>query len=241
MSKKGKALIIILVSLCAVAMLCVGTYKLMKLRDFQLFGKIVSRVDTGKKMVALSFDDGPSEKTYEILEMLNDLDVHCTFFLIGQQMEQHMDYAKAIVDAGHQVGNHTYSHERMVFKSYSSIEKEIDTTSSLIRQAGYTGDIVFRPPNCKKLILLPLVLQNKGIVTVTWDIEPDSFRDVASSPEGIVDYVLNHTGNGSIILLHIMYDRGENAFEAVPGIVAGLREKGYEFVTVNELLRASDN
>lgn len=240
MLKKRKIFIIILICLCAIALFCFGTYKLMNSRDIQLFGKIISHVDTDKKVVALTFDDGPTEKTPEILKMLNDLDVKCTFFLIGQQIEKHMDYASAIVNAGHQLGNHSYTHNPMVFKSYSSIEKEVDSTSSLIRQAGYTGDIVFRPPNCKKLILLPLVLQSKGIVTTTWDVEPDSFRDVASSSEGIVDYVLNHTKNGSIILLHIMNDSGENAFNAIPTIVAGLRGKGYEFVTVNELLSASN-
>jgi Predicted xylanase/chitin deacetylase len=239
--KKKKILIIILICVVVVALFCFGAYKLMNTRDFQLFGKIVSHANTDKKVVALTFDDGPTEKTPEILKTLNDLNVKCTFFLIGQQMEQHMDYTRAIANAGHQIGNHTYFHEHMIFKSYSSVENEIDSTNSLIRQAGYTGNIVFRPPNCKKLIILPLVLQNKGIVTVTWDVEPDSFPDVASSSERMVDYVLSHTRNGSIILLHIMYDSGENAFNAIPGIVNGLREKGYAFVTVNELLGLSGN
>ena len=234
-------LIIILICVGVVALLCFGTYKLMNSRDFQLFGKIISHVNTDNKVVALTLDDGPTEKTPEILKILNDLDVKCTFFLVGQQMEQYLDYTREIVDAGHQVGNHTYSHERMIFKNYSSIENEVDSTNNLIGQLGYTGNIVFRPPNCKKLVNLPLVLQNKGIVTVTCDVEPDSFRDAASSSERIVDYVLNHTKNGSIILLHVMYDSGENAFNAIPGIVNGLREKGYEFVTVNKLLELSSN
>jgi chitin deacetylase len=152
-----------------------------------------------------------------------------------------MDFARAIADAGHQIGNHTYSHRRMIFKTYSVIEKEIDSTNKLIREAGYTGDIVFRPPNCKKLIMLPLVLQNKGITTVTWDIEPDSFPNVASDPEKIVDHVLNNSGSGSIILLHVMYGSKDNARNSIPGIVNSLRGKGFEFVTVNELLELSAN
>jgi chitin deacetylase len=127
----------------------------------------------------------------------------------------------------------------MIFKTYSAIEKEIGSTNNLIREAGYTGDIVFRPPNCKKLMLLPLVLQNKGITTVTWNIEPDSFPDVASDPQKIADHVLSKVTSGSIILLHVMYGSGENALNSIPGIVNGLREMGYEFVTVNELLELS--
>jgi chitin deacetylase len=213
----------------------------MNSRNFQLFGKIVSRAHTDKKVVALTFDDGPSGKTPEVLKVLRELDVKCTFFLTGQGIEQHMGFARAIADSGHQIGNHTYSHRPMIFKTYSAIEKEIDSTNKLIREAGYTGDIVFRPPNCKKLMLLPLALQNKGITTVTWDVEPDSFPNIASDPEKIVDHVLNNTECGSIILLHVMYGSVDNALNAIPGIVEGLRDMGYEFVTVNELLGLSGN
>jgi peptidoglycan/xylan/chitin deacetylase (PgdA/CDA1 family) len=90
-------------------------------------------------------------------------------------------------------------------------------------------------------MMLPLVLQNKEVTTVTWDIEPDSLPDVASDPQKIVDHVLNNTESGSIILLHVMYGSGENALNSIPGIVNGLREKGFEFVTVNELLELSAN
>lgn len=242
MRKKSKKLFII-VSVClfATAALCFGTYRLMNARNFQLFGKLVSRTHTDQKVVALTFDDGPSDKTPKILKVLRELDVNCTFFLTGQEIERHMDYARAIADAGHQLGNHTYFHRPMVFMTYSAIENEIESTNRLIREAGFTGEIVFRPPYCKKLALLPLVLQNKGIPTVTWDIEPDSFMEIASDPEKIVDHVLSQTQSGSIILLHVMYGSGENALNAIPGIVEGLRDMGYKFVTVNELLELAGN
>ncbi|MDD5018280.1 MAG: polysaccharide deacetylase family protein [Eubacteriales bacterium] len=236
MPKRKKVLIIVTATLCALAALAFGAYKVMNARTFQLFGEIVSRVETDEKVVALTFDDGPTDYTPGILEILDELDVKATFFLTGSAMEDNMEYAKAIAGAGHQIGNHSYSHERMIFKSREFIENEIDSTNALIREAGYEGTIVFRPPNCKKLILLPLVLNERDMVTVTCDVEPDSYKEVASSAEAISDYVAGHAASGSIILLHIMYDSGENARDAVPDIVTRLREQGYTFVTVNELL-----
>ncbi len=238
MSKCRKMVIIISACLCAAAAICAGAYFLMNSRDIQLCGRIVSRVDTDRKVVALTFDDGPTDKTPEVLDMLREQGVKCTFFLTGREIERNRDYARAIVQAGHQIGNHSYSHERMVFKSYSFMENEIDSASSLIREAGFKGEIVFRPPGCKKLLLLPLALQERGMTTVTWDVEPDSYPEVAVSPENTAGYVLEHARNGSIILLHVMY--GGNSLDAVPGIVEGLKEKGFEFVTVNELLELSE-
>ena len=235
MRRKKKTVIIILITVCALVILAYGAYQCMNARAFQLFGEIVSHGDTEEKVVALTFDDGPTDYTPEILEMLEELEVPCTFFLTGQEMEENFEYAQAITAAGHQIGNHSYSHTKMILKSRSFIEEEIDLTNNLIREAGYEGEIVFRPPFCKKLVMLPLVLSERGMVTVTWNIEPDSYADVASSAENIADYVVDNAQPGSIILLHIMYDSGQNAREAIPDIVKRLKESGYTFVTVNEL------
>lgn len=239
MSKK-KIVIIILVVICVLVALLFGVYKLMKSREHQLFGKIVTHGDTEQKVAALTFDDGPTDKTPEILEMLDDLDVKCTFFLTGNEMSEHMEYTQAIINAGHQVGNHSYSHQRMVFKSNAFIQDEIDTTNDIIREAGFTGEILFRAPFCKKLVLLPLALKQRDIVSLTWNLEPDSYAQVASSPKNIADYVTENICEGSIVLLHIMNDSNTNGLDSVPLIVTQLREKGYAFVTVNELLALSE-
>lgn len=237
---KKKLFIVIIICLCIAAVLCVSGYFLIKSRSFQLFGKIVNRVDTDKSVVALTLDDGPTDKTPEILGILGELDIKCTFFLTGSQMEENMEYTRSIAAAGHQIGNHSYSHQRMVLKSYGFMENEIDSTSELIKKSGYAGEIVFRPPGCKKLMLLPLALQERQMTTVTWDVEPDSYPDVASDSEKIAQYVIEHARKGSVILLHVMYDKGEESLKAIPAIVEGLRSKGFEFVTVNELLAQSN-
>jgi peptidoglycan-N-acetylglucosamine deacetylase len=90
--------------------------------------------------------------------LLNDHDIKATFFLIGNEIEKNQEEAKAIVNEGHQIGNHTYSHQRMIFKSPLFIKEEIEKTDELIRHGGYKGEIDFRPPNGKKIVGLPYYL-----------------------------------------------------------------------------------
>ncbi len=235
--RKGKRMLWIIVGTVLVLNAAVfGVYKWMNARSYQIAGNIVSHAETDKKEVALTFDDGPSEYTQQILDMLDELDIKCTFFLIGEAMESHMEEAKAIVAAGHQVGNHTYLHQRMVFKSGKFIDDEIDKTNELIRQSGYEGEIMFRPPYGKKLVLLPLALQKRGMTTVMWSREPEYEGDPPDSAEAIANNVTQVVQPGDIILMHLMYKSGAPSREAVPIIVERLRDEGYAFVTVSELL-----
>lgn len=223
-------------ALAVLVALAAGLYGISGSRTFQFFGQIVSRVDTQEKVVALTFDDGPSGRTDEILGILDDAGVKATFFLNGNCMEEFPDEARHIVEAGHQIGNHTFSHVRMMLLPPSRIADEIERTDELIRAAGFEGDIRFRPPHGKKLVLLPYYLQQHGMTTVMWDLEPNSFPEVNVSAEGITRYVVDNAKPGSIILLHIMYDKEGHSLGAISGIVSGLEEKGYSFVTVNELM-----
>lgn len=236
MKKKTRWIVKTICVAAAAAALFFVSYRLMNSRTFQLFGALVSRVNTQEKVVALTFDDGPSERTDEILGILHELDVKATFFLVGSSIAKFPEETKRITEAGDEIGNHTYSHNPMVFRSMLFISGEIEKTDALIRQAGYRGEILFRPPNCKKLILLPYYLMRHGRTTITWDLEPNSYPDVDSSPDNIVKYVLDNAKPGSIILLHVMYDSQGHSIGAIPGIVDGLRAKGYTFVTVSDLL-----
>ncbi|MCC3357745.1 polysaccharide deacetylase family protein [Bacillus sp. REN16] len=209
-----------------------STYKLMNSRSFQLFGGLTQQVETDQKVVALTFDDGPTGNVNEILPLLEKHDVKATFFLIGKDIEKYPEEAKKIVEAGHQVGNHTYSHNRMISKSPSFIKEEIEKTDRLIREAGYEGEIDFRPPNGKKLVGLPYYLNKQNKDTITWNIEPETYY---SSTQDRVKYVKESIEPGSIILMHPMYDDIEKVLAEIEGIIQVLIEEGYSFVTVNEL------
>ncbi|MEW9552545.1 polysaccharide deacetylase family protein [Nonomuraea sp. NPDC050783] len=211
-----------------------GLYQLMNARTFQVAGELVNRVATDEKVVALTFDDGPDEHTPEILDLLAEQGVRATFFVIGSKVEAQPQAARALVARGHQLANHTYTHRRMVFVSAATVADEVQRTDAAIRRAGQRGEILFRPPTGKKLLALPLYLADHHRRTVMWDVEPDS--GTTPTPAEIVTTVREKTEPGSIILLHPWYATGRNTRAALRGLISGLREEGYRFVTVSELL-----
>ena len=223
-----------LVLLAALA-LAWSAWKLSSSRRYQLFGELVTRVETTDSVVALTFDDGPiPHHTDSILQVLADSNVRATFFTIGSGLRDHPDIAARIVRAGHELGNHSYSHRRMVLKSPGYVRREISDTDSLIRSAGYGATIHFRPPYSKRLVVLPWILSRDDRPVILADLEPDShYRDAPR----MVEYVRRHARPGSIILLHVEVPSRAAEREALPGIIGALHAAGYRFVTVSELLR----
>lgn len=215
-----------------------GTWQLSSARSFQLFGELVQRVDTDEKVIALTFDDGPSKRyTAEIVALLEQQQVKATFFITGKEAEQNPDEVRQLYQAGHQLGNHSFSHPRMLFMSPASIAEELERTDAAIRAAGYQGDIFFRPPYGKKLVMLPWYLAQQQRTTIMWDLEPETDPKFASDAQVMADYVINNARPGSIVLLHVMYQSRQASREALPLIIQGLKQKGYHFVTVSELLK----
>lgn len=227
------------VALVAVLVAVLGAYALSKSRTFQLAGEIVNRVDTTAKVVALTFDDGPTEWTPEILNVLAAKKIPATFYLNGADLDRHPDEGAAIARAGHEIGNHTYTHRRMMLVSAATVAEEIERTDEAIARTGYRGPVTFRPPYGKKLWSLPRYLASHGRTTVTWDLEPDSAGTPTTTQ--IVTDTVENVRAGSIILLHVMLESRSASRNAVPQIVDRLQFEGYQFVTVSELLALDDN
>ncbi|MYW92469.1 polysaccharide deacetylase family protein [Amycolatopsis rubida] len=221
-------------------LILVGGYVLFRIADsrtFQFFGGLTARVETPEKAVALTFDDGPSPAGVKpVLDTLAARDVHATFYLIGSELAAHPDLGRAIAAAGHEIGNHTYSHERMLLITPGYAASEIERTDALIRATGYPGEITVRPPNGKKLFALPYYLHEHDRKTITWDVEPNSFPEIDRSAAAIADYTVTHVRPGSIVLFHAMYPGREQTRQAIGPAVDRLRALGYRFVTVSELL-----
>jgi peptidoglycan-N-acetylglucosamine deacetylase len=231
---RRKLLIAVPVILLAAA---AALWQVSKSPSFQFFGKIVPRINTAEKVVALTFDDGPTKgATDEILKVLDELNVKATFFVVGAELEQNLDEGRKIVAAGHELGNHSYSHVRMLLVTTSFVQQEIEKTDQLIRATGYNGEITFRPPYNKKLLALPYYLSKTGRKTITWDVAPDSKPKIASDSNSIIKETRERVRPGSIILLHVMYPNRRESLKAVRGIIESLRQEGYRFVTVSELL-----
>lgn len=214
-----------------------GLWRVSDLRGWQAFGTIVPRVEVGEKVVALTFDDGPTPAGADsILPLLDSLGVRATFFVNGSALAERPDVGRRFVQAGHELGNHTWSHPRMLLKSQASIRREVERTDSLIRAVGHAGAIHFRPPYGKKLVGLPWYLHRTGRTTVTWDVEPESYPEIDGDAERMAAHVLERARPGSIVLLHVMFPSRAASRRAVPAIVAGLRARGYRFATVSELM-----
>ena len=224
------------VILIAVLLVSAMLFKISKSRTFQFFGDIVPRVETNQRVVALTFDDGPAPEGRELLDTLAAKNVKATFFLIGAQMAEDPADARRIVAGGHQVGNHSWSHARMVLKTPSFYAREIEDTDRQIRIAGYRGAIDFRAPYGKKLIGLPWYLAQHHRKNIMWDVEPESFPAIEGDTDRIVAYVLEHTRPGSIIILHPQYRNRAATRAAVGPIIDGLRAREYTFLTVDQLL-----
>ncbi|MER2536586.1 MAG: polysaccharide deacetylase family protein [Rhizobiaceae bacterium] len=226
-------------ALAAVVLALAGLRQVGNARTYQAFGDLVWRVETAAPVIALTFDDGPSPRyTQEVLAILRAHDVPATFFLTGREIEANPDLARAIVAAGHEVGNHSYSHRRMIFTLPATVAREVEDTDAAIRAAGYAGEILFRPPYGKKLLALPWYLSRHGRTSVTWDIEPESHPAMAASPEAMTAHVLDRARPGSIVIMHVMYPSRETSRQALPAIIEGLRAKGFFFATVSGLIAA---
>lgn len=211
-------------------------YWLNRARTIQLFGEIYARVETNQKVVALTLDDGPNEKIDTVLAILRSHDVKATFFPIGNLMEKRPEDVSSIVNEGHEVGNHSYTHQILSLKSYETIRKEIEPTDVLIKKAGYQGVIHFRPPYGMKIFMLPLYLKLNNRKTIIWDVSPEGDPELNMNATKLAKAVIDQTTNGSIILLHPMNDGREASLESLDPIIRRLKAKGFVFKTVSELL-----
>ena len=134
-------------ALAVLLALTFGAWRLHDSRSVQLFGELVTSVATDDPVVALTFDDGPAvPHTDSILDLLRDEGVRATFSVTGEAVERRPALASRMLEEGHELGNHSYSHRPLVLVSPRTIRRKVERTDSLIRAAGADGPIHFRPP-----------------------------------------------------------------------------------------------
>jgi peptidoglycan/xylan/chitin deacetylase (PgdA/CDA1 family) len=221
-----------LVLLLAIAF---ALFQVSRARCFSLVGEAICRVETERPLVALTFDDGPTRDGVELAtRVLRDNDAHGTFFLIGGEIAGREPLVRRLLAEGHEIGNHSFSHVRMVLHRPGFYDEEIMRTDALLRGAGVPAPNLFRPPYGKKLIGVPNALARHGYRMIMWDVEDPPG---AADARAYADRVVRAARPGSIILMHIMYKSNGLAREALPLVVQGLRARGFQLVTVGELLR----
>lgn len=215
-----------------------GLHRLSKARCLDWAGPVVCRVETQERLVALTFDDGPTARGVDaVLPVLKARGFKATFFLIGRETAERPELAARLKAEGHELGNHGWSHVRMVGRPRSFYEEEIARTDALLRAAGETRPTLFRPPYGRRLWGLHAATDRAAHRVVTWDVEPDSFD--LPTPEAYAEHVLERVRPGSIVLMHPMYASNETARAALPLVLDGLAARGYRVTTVSELLAAA--
>ena len=206
-----------------------------------LFGKTYWRGDTDRKVVALSFDDGPNEPyTSRVLDILKREHVSATFFLVGVNVNRYPAAAARIVKDGHVVGNHSeFHHIPFALESAAQLQTDVSAAEESIHQA--TGQLprLFRPPQGLRSPWLMNVLARDSLINVAWDDAPGDWDPLPV--ETIVARTVGAARPGSIILLHDGMNATPGAdqsatVQALPGIIEGLRKRGFRCVTLPELL-----
>jgi peptidoglycan-N-acetylglucosamine deacetylase len=207
-------------------------------KSSQLFGPCVYRGPGRRRTIALTFDDGPSEGTLPLLEYFEKEGVWATFFQCGMNVRRLPHVAGQVAAAGHQLGNHTYSHPRLTFKSRDFIDWEFSEAQKIIQFETGIAPMLLRPPYGFRWVGMREVQYRLSLLGVMWTAIAYDWR---WSADYVAQHVLAHAFPGGIICLHD--GRGVNpnpdistTLRAVKKIVPVLKDQGYSFEIVSDLI-----
>jgi len=210
----------------------------------QWFGLTLAAGRRGSKQLALTFDDGPNDPhTLNLLDVLAKHDVHATFFMIGRYVREQPAIARAAADAGHVIGNHTFTHPRLIFRSEAQTRTELTNCRQALEDATGAHSNLFRPPFGGRRPATLRIARELGLETVMWNV---AGRDWNPSPASAIEAKIArriHADGGDIILLH---DGGHRAFGAdraqtviaTDNLIRRFKDQGFVFVTVLEMKQA---
>jgi len=191
-----------------------------------------SNKKTDRNIVALTFDDGPTEITTEILNLLAKYNQKATFFCIGKQIEKYPEILKSIVEQGHVIANHTYSHtNKMGFLSKKEVHNEIASTQNIIQQITDKIPNLFRPPFGVTNPNIARACKENRVVVIGWNIR--SLDTVIASEDKILSRILDRFEKGSIILLH---DTSTKTLNVLERLLIIMEKKQIQSVAVDKLL-----
>lgn len=190
---------------------------------------------TDRPKIALTFDDNyNAPRALAVIDVLKRYDAKATMFVVGHGVTAYPSITRAIAEGGFEVGDHSLSHALLTRLSWSSLLREIGGGTSAYRNAtGHRTAPLFRPPyGATNSSVRSAAGANGFLYVVNWDIDTNDWRGLSAAT--IRDHVLRNAHNGAIVLMHLT---GPNTAGALPGIINGLRARGYELVTVSELLK----
>jgi peptidoglycan-N-acetylglucosamine deacetylase len=232
-----------LMGLTAVAAASAAGYQSMAPTG-QWFGGTFTGGFCGSKQIALTYDDGPNDPhTMRLLEVLAKHSVQATFFMIGQYVRHRSDIARAVAQAGHVIGNHTFTHPLLIFRSAVETRRQMIDCRQALQDAAGEHSNLFRPPFGGRRPGTLRIARSLGLETVMWNV---TGFDWNSPPAAVIEQkVAQQVRGGDVILLH---DGGHRAMgadraqtvRATENMVRRYKDEGYEFVTVDRMREAAN-
>jgi peptidoglycan-N-acetylglucosamine deacetylase len=206
----------------------------------QWYGQTFTGLARGSRQMALTYDDGPNDPhTLRLLEVLAKHGTRATFFLIGRYVQQRPEIVRELVHAGHVVGNHTFTHPLLIFKSEAEIRKELSECHAALSDAVGEHSNLFRPPFGGRRPAVLRIARELGLEPVMWNV---TGYDWDSPPAAVIEQkVKKQIRGGDVILLHdgghkqMGADRSQTVV-ATDHLLTRYKAEGYEFVTVPEMM-----
>src|SRR5579872_4864881 len=207
-------------------------------------GKFYYQGHPKEKIIALTFDDGPGVFTQQILDLLKEHHIRATFFMLGDQVPEYPAYANQVFDAGHELGNHTYTHTNFNTAKTANRDKFVkelgDTEAEIVKATGQHARIVRMPYGAfgkyNRAWLLP-TLKEKGYALVHWSFGTDWF--LKKTPEQMAQEYIKNAFPGAVFLFHDGGRHREKTLAALKIVIPALEQKGYRFVAAEDLFSPS--
>jgi peptidoglycan/xylan/chitin deacetylase (PgdA/CDA1 family) len=245
--KKNRKILVITLIILVLIVFCIAVFTIFFDQAVLVRKGTVYHVRIAKKVVALTFDDGPSPIwTPQILDVLKKSNVKATFFMIGMHVKKYPQVAQRVAQEGHEIGNHSLSHHVLLYYTKEELKKEILANEAMIKDVTGQKTILFRPPKAWLTKREKKKIRDLGYKVVLWTLNSKDW--VTFDDKYIIRYILKNIRPGDIILFHDSGgtfsieggDRHETV-SAISRLAEKLKEKGYKFVTVSELLAMENN
>jgi peptidoglycan-N-acetylglucosamine deacetylase len=206
----------------------------------QWYGRTFTSLARGTKQLALTYDDGPNDPhTLRLLEGLAKHNVRATFFLIGRYVQQRPDIVREVVKTGHVIGNHTFTHPLLTFKTAVEVRKELSDCRSAIQDAVGEHSNLFRPPFGGRRPAVLHVARDLGLEPIMWNV---TGYDWNAPPAAVIEKkVSSQMRGGDVILLHdgghkqMGADRSQTVL-ATDHLITRYKSEGYDFRTIQQML-----
>lgn len=199
--------------------------------DEEKYMKLIKEKYKEKKILALTFDDGPSKYTHDLIDELNKRNVNATFFVLGENIEKFPDTLKFEIDSGNEIGIHSYKHKLFTKLSEEEIKEQINLTRNLIYETSHIDVTLIRVPYGAINTKVENILKEENLVNVLWNV--DSLDWKFKNKSKTYSYMLKKITGNNIILMH---DSFKTSIDAAIDLIDKLTNDGYIFVKVSKLL-----